>query len=105
MGKPWLQAVEHLPKYFTPHHPISLPDFLAGRISLLYRVQDAANTEGLHVALWGDRGTGKTSIARVLAYLMQEREKQDGRRAILVTCTSEDHYCGAGGLAKVLDLC
>ena len=55
--------LERLSQAFTPHRPIDLPKFLSGRVELLYRAMDAANTEGLHVILFGDRGTGKTSLA------------------------------------------
>lgn len=81
-----------LPKSFTPHQPISVPDFLSGRIDLLYRLTDAVNTEGLHVMIYGDRGTGKTSIARVVAYLVQEPNNQRGRRCALISGTPDDTY-------------
>ena len=85
-------AQERLDKAFTPHRPIDLPEFFAGRLSLLYRANDAANTSGLHIVLFGERGTGKTSIAHVLAHRLQEPERQDGRRAIFVSCNSSDTY-------------
>jgi len=87
-----LLAYDRLNKVFTPHRPIHLPEFLAGRIDLLHKVIDTVNTEGLHAVLYGERGIGKTSIARVVAYLVQEPERKDGRRAILVSCSSEDDY-------------
>lgn len=79
-------------KAFTPHQPISLPEFLAGRLDLMYRVEDAVHTEGLHVVLYGDRGTGKTSLARVVAYLVQEPDDVRGRRCVLVSCTVDDSF-------------
>ena len=81
-----------LSKAFTPHQPISLPEFLSGRLDLLYTVQDAVHTEGLHVVLYGDRGTGKTSLARVVAYLSQEPDDERGRRCVLVSCTADDTF-------------
>ena len=77
---------------FTPHQPISLPEFLSGRSYLIYRVLDAVHTEGLHVVLYGDRGTGKTSLARVVAYLVQEPANERGRRCILVSCAAADTF-------------
>ena len=85
-------ALERLNKSFTPHRPIDLPEFLAGRLELLYKANDAARTPGLHIILFGERGTGKTSIARVLAYTLQEPDRKDGCRAILVSCNSSDDY-------------
>ena len=81
-----------LPKAFTPHQPISLPGLLSGRLDLLYRIQDSVNTQGLHVVLYGDRGTGKTSLAKVVAYLSQEPADDFGRRCVLVSCTAQDTY-------------
>jgi hypothetical protein len=86
------EARKRLEQAFTPHKPIYLPELLAGRLPLLYRASDAINTEGLHPILYGDRGTGKTSLARVLAVTSQEAEQQDGRRSIYVSCTSSDSY-------------
>src|SRR3990172_6261218 len=84
------ELYKKLQQAFTPHQPISLPEFLAGRLDLLHRITDAINTEGLHVVVYGDRGTGKTSIARVVAYLVQEKDKEKGRRCALVSCTADD---------------
>jgi Cdc6-like AAA superfamily ATPase len=87
-----VEARQRLEQSFTPHKPIYLPELLAGRLPLLYKAIDAVNTEGLHPVLYGDRGTGKTSLARVLAVNVQEPEKQDGRRAIVISCGSSDDY-------------
>jgi hypothetical protein len=59
---------------------------------MLFRAVDAVNTDGLHLVVFGDRGTGKTSLARVLAYTVQEPEHALGRRAIFVSCTAGDDY-------------
>ena len=84
--------VERLSQAFTPHRPIDLPKFLSGRGDLLYRALDAANTEGLHVILFGDRGTGKTSISRVLSLMLQEPNRVDGRRVLTASCNSSDDF-------------
>lgn len=81
-----------LSKAFTPHRPIDLPEFLSGRLPLLYRAIDAVNTDGLHVIFFGDRGTGKTSIAKVLGALVQEPGRADGRRVLTASCSSSDDY-------------
>lgn len=83
---------ERLSRSFTPHRPIDLPEWFAGRIHLLDRAADAINTEGRHVVLFGDRGVGKTSLARVLAVGVQEPELELGQRAIVVVCNSQDTY-------------
>lgn len=83
---------ERLSRSFTPHRPIDLPDWFAGRIHLLDRAADAVNTEGRHVVLFGDRGVGKTSLARVLAVGIQQPELELGLRAIVVVCNSQDTF-------------
>jgi Cdc6-like AAA superfamily ATPase len=83
---------ERIAKSFTPHRPIDLPEFFLGRKNLLDRAIDAANTAGLHLVLFGDRGTGKTSIAHVLAYMLQDASHPVGRRAIVVSCSSSDDF-------------
>jgi Cdc6-like AAA superfamily ATPase len=85
-------ARERLSRAFTPHRPVESPEFFAGRQSLLDQAGDSVNSEGLHVILFGDRGTGKSSLARVLAHQLQEPELPEGRRAILVSCNSQDDY-------------
>ena len=76
-------AIARLDKSFTPRRPISLPDLLAGRLDLLYRLLDDIATPSQHVLLYGNRGVGKTSIARVLGVLSQEVDEPKGRRSII----------------------
>ena len=83
---------ERLRQAFTPHQPISLPEFLRGRLELIYRLEDVVHTEGLHVVLYGDRGTGKTSLVRVAAYLVQEPDNPRGLRCTFVSCTADDTF-------------
>jgi Cdc6-like AAA superfamily ATPase len=87
-----VETLSKLSVAFTPHKPISIPNFLAGRQDLLYRVADAVNTEGLHVILYGDRGIGKTSIARVLARWLDEPNNEQGRRCIFVSGSTNDTF-------------
>ena len=82
---------ERLSEAFTPHQPIRLPEWFAGRTELRDRATDAVNTAGRHVVLFGDRGTGKSSLARVLAINLQE-DSPTGRRAIITSCSSTDDY-------------
>ena len=91
-AKPDVLAIARLSKSFTPAQPIALPDLLAGRIDLLYRLLDDIVAPGQHVLLYGNRGVGKTSIARVLAVLAQESDEPGGRRSIVVSCDSNDTY-------------
>jgi uncharacterized protein len=58
-----------LKQYFTPSRAISSPEFLRGRQALLNKIDRAFNSEGKHVMIFGDRGVGKTSLARTAAFL------------------------------------
>ena len=89
---PDLLAIERLTRSFTPTRPIALPDLLSGRRNLLHRLLNAIQTPSQHVLLYGARGVGKTSIARVLAILAQDAEDPDGQRSIFVSCDSNDTY-------------
>ena len=70
-----VMALTRLAESFTPTRPISVPDLLSGRINLMYRLMLDIAAPSQHVLIHGDRGVGKTSIARVLAYLAQEPER------------------------------
>ena len=87
-----VMAMTRLAESFTPTRPISIPDLLSGRLNLIRRLMVDIATQSQHVLIHGDRGVGKTSIARVLAYLAQETEKPNGRRSIIVSCDAEDTY-------------
>src|SRR5207237_5729880 len=80
-----------LAQVFSPPRPIDVPDSLFGRRALMYRVTDAVNTAGLHVILYGDRGIGKTSIAKVLAQSVQQPGK-GGRRVLFTACNAADDF-------------
>lgn len=84
-------TLTRLSQVFTPHQPIDLPDLLSGRTGVLFRGVDAVNTEGLHLVLYGDRGTGKTSIARVLGIMVQQ-PGETGRRVLPASCNSTDDF-------------
>ena len=53
-----------MPLYFTPAQPISKPEHLHGRDAKLKTIQRALASPGKHVFIYGDRGIGKTSLAK-----------------------------------------
>lgn len=53
---------------FTPFTPIQLPDFFAGRLDVVRRVHDELEAPGRQVAIFGERGVGKTSLSALLSF-------------------------------------
>jgi MoxR-like ATPase len=57
-----------LRKHFTPGRAISSLQYLRGRETKLRQIDRAFNSDGKHVFIHGDRGVGKTSLARTAAF-------------------------------------
>ncbi|HXF51326.1 MAG TPA: ATP-binding protein [Dehalococcoidia bacterium] len=51
---------------FSPHSPINEARFFAGRTEQVRAVVDTIQTPGLHAAIYGERGVGKTSLANII---------------------------------------
>lgn len=56
---------------FTPAAPIDRKALFAGRTKQLRRVVDVVHQRGQHAIIYGERGVGKTSLARVLGDILQ----------------------------------
>lgn len=61
------QRLQVLNSSFSPSAPIDQRDLFAGRVTQLITVMNALNQKGQHAILFGERGVGKTSLARVLS--------------------------------------
>jgi Cdc6-like AAA superfamily ATPase len=62
-------------KTFTPHKPISEIQSLFGRQNELMRILGCLDTPGRHVLLYGDRGVGKSSLAKVVPLLVDAKKR------------------------------
>ena len=62
----WRDLYFLLGSTFSPHQPINEKELFVGRIELITKVIDATFQAGKHVALFGDRGVGKSSLANSL---------------------------------------
>jgi Cdc6-like AAA superfamily ATPase len=63
----WQELENKLSQSFSPGTAIQQLNVFYGRHAILRRVIDAVNQPGQHVAIYGERGVGKTSLANVLA--------------------------------------
>lgn len=67
---PKIHKLIRVSQTFTPSAPISRRDLFAGRGDQILRVATALVSPGRQVALYGERGVGKTSLANVIEELM-----------------------------------
>lgn len=56
---------------FTPATPVTNQDLFAGRVEQLARLLEVASLPGKHAVIYGERGVGKTSLARVANLILQ----------------------------------
>lgn len=74
---------------FTPSKPVATDALFCGRQKELERIVDALTIEGRQVLIFGDRGVGKTSLARHASRIYNEIK---GSRLFLKQCSSEDTF-------------
>jgi energy-coupling factor transporter ATP-binding protein EcfA2 len=87
-----------LGEVFRPSAPVDDQELFAGRNHELFSVIEAMQSAGQHAVIYGERGVGKTSLARVA---MQMAHEQSGLLAVRVNCDGNDTYDSLWG--KVLD--
>lgn len=61
----WQERAASLRRTFTPAAPVRHQEMFAGRNEQLMRATDSFHALGEHVAIFGERGVGKTSLAAV----------------------------------------
>ncbi len=83
----YLERQAKIAKAFSPAAPIRSRELFAGRRAQMASVLAVANQAGQHAAIYGDRGVGKTSLARVVQLLI-------GPDALSVyyTCSGSDTF-------------
>ncbi len=86
-----LQRIARVSQAFRPSAPIDQYAMLAGRQAQLMDVISAAGQPGQHVALYGERGVGKTSFANVLAEVFNQIGV-GGYRGVGVNCSTDDNF-------------
>lgn len=76
---------------FSPGAPIDQYKLFAGRASQVKDVLNAVNQRGRHAILYGERGVGKTSLANVLADILQHGGYK-GLKSGTVNCDGTDDF-------------
>lgn len=76
---------------FTPGAPIDRVTLFSGRMDQVLDVLNAVSQRGQHVALYGERGVGKTSLANVLKDFFPERGG-DRLYSVRVNCSTSDTF-------------
>lgn len=75
---------------FKPKSPIDDEKLFAGRIAQINDILDAVYEEGGHAVIFGERGVGKTSLARIVQQKVQPIFKS--LRVHNTSCGSKDNF-------------
>jgi Cdc6-like AAA superfamily ATPase len=68
----YMEAMEAVGRAFSPAAPITDRDLFAGRQAQLRTLGRVVAQRGQHAVIYGERGVGKTSVARVTQALLEE---------------------------------
>ena len=77
---------------FTPGAPVADRELLAGRIPEIREAIRAVGQPGLHAVIFGERGVGKTSLARFIHEIWRDMSKDLNVIAARVACDSTDDF-------------
>jgi hypothetical protein len=66
LGKSEFEATVR--RYIRPSSPIDTFEHLVGRVLQRQTIEEAINSPGRHIFIYGDRGAGKTSLAQTVAH-------------------------------------
>ena len=80
--------VEAKKNVFFPARAITSPEHLVGRTKQLNQIKRAFSNEGKQIFIYGERGVGKTSLAKTAAYVHQSSENEP----VLVACSPESSF-------------
>src|SRR4051794_6161605 len=88
---PRLVRMAQISNAFTPAAPINDVDLFADRPDQSFSCLDALFQRGLHVALYGERGVGKTSLANVLPKIIRDTGLP-ALNAVRIDCNTNDTF-------------
>ena len=81
-----------LPAVFTPHAPVASRELFAGRLSQIELLIGAVSQVGQHAILFGERGVGKTSLARLIESFWHAIARDDELVVCRVNCDTTDDF-------------
>ena len=70
----WRLLRLELEQYFTPGTAIKEKDLILGRLEQIDKLVRASRIPGKHAVIFGERGTGKTSIGYTFRYFITGEE-------------------------------
>jgi GTPase SAR1 family protein len=79
---------KQLSQYYSPSAPINSEKIFYGRTDQLEKMHEAVGEKGQHIAVYGERGVGKTSLANI----MEKRYKM--AIPAKITCNNESTLSG-----------
>ena len=72
---------------FQPSAPVKTRDLFSGRNEQMTAILDLVDQAGLHGAVFGERGVGKTSLARIMSEILSKR-----MYTVRVNCSANDTF-------------
>ena len=95
MSKEELRKMERLAlvaRAFSPAAPVNSVELFAYRDAQVRKCVGTAFQRGRHIALYGERGVGKTSLANVLPMIMDGTVSGLDMRGVRIDCNSQDDF-------------
>ncbi|MGB0387173.1 MAG: AAA family ATPase [Ardenticatenaceae bacterium] len=77
---------------FNPSAPVHKQSLFAGRTTQLVTTINALSTRGQHVAIYGERGVGKTSLANILSAVFKNLPSSMPFNYVRVNCDGHETF-------------
>jgi Cdc6-like AAA superfamily ATPase len=88
----YIKRQQLVSKAFRPAAPVDNRALFAGRNTQMVRLLDVIEQPGQHAAVYGGRGVGKTSLAKVLVNAVSNPEQDESWVALHYTCSPADTF-------------
>lgn len=75
---------------FTPAAPVDRKDLFSGRNEQVFECINTIFQRGRHIAVYGERGVGKTSLAKVLPEIVHQPESR--LIGVRIDCSTDDDF-------------